>query len=100
MKESGSQYNPRDLQNINGQQDRQYSPRQMEPAYVGSTSQRQQSDRSTRRPPPPPPRQQNPVNTPVSRYNRSNFDHQDQSNHQGHASTTSTGLAPHYSGQQ
>ena len=75
MKESGSQYNPRDLQNINGQQYRQYSPRQMEPAYVGSTSQRQQSNRSTRRPPLPPPRQQNPVNTPVSRYKRSHFEH-------------------------
>ena len=66
----------------------------MEPAYVGSTSQRWQTDRNTRRPPPHPPRQQNPVNTPVSRYNSSNFDHQD------HASTTSTGFAPCYSGQQ
>ena len=100
MKESGSQYNPRDLTNINGQQDRQYSPRQMETAYVGSTSQRWQTDRNTRKPPPPPLRQWNPVNTPVSRYNRSSLDHQDQSNHQDHVLTTSSGFVPHYIGQQ
>ena len=72
----------------------------MEPAYVGSTSQRQQTDRNTRRPSLPPLRQWNWVNTPVSRYNKSNFDHQYQSNHQDHALTTSTGFVPHYSGQQ
>ena len=99
-KESGSQYNLRDLQNMNRQQDRQNSPRQMEPTHVGSTSQAQQTDRNTTRPPPPPPRQQNLVNTPVSRYNRSNLDHQDQYNYQDHTSHSSTGFVPHYSGQQ
>ena len=99
-KESGSQYNLRDLQNMNRQQDRQNSPRQMEPTHVGPTSQAQQTDRNTTRPPPPPPRQQNLVNTPVSRYNRSNLDHQDQYNYQDHTSHSSTGFVPHYSGQQ
>ena len=72
----------------------------MEPTHVGSTSQAQQTDRNTTRPPPPPPRQQHPVNTPVSRYYRSNLDCQDQYNYQDHASHTSTGFVPHYSGQQ
>ena len=85
---------------MNRQQDRQNSPRQMEPAHVGSTSQAQQTDRNTTRPPPPPPRQQHPVNTPVSRYNRSNIDCQDQYNDQDHASHTSTGFVPCYCGQQ
>ena len=100
-KESGSQYNLRDLQNMNRQQDRQNSPWQMEPTHVGSTSQAQQTDRNTTRPPPPPPpRQTKPSKilqcldtTDLTLTIKTNTTTKD------HTSHSSTGFV-HYSGQQ